>query len=290
MKSILITILLLLTFSIFAQNISKVELDKEIKPLTDKIRSLNSDNAKLKRDFEALNSKLDSLKKQTKTSIDATNQELVSKISTTETNTNQKILKVDESLSTNSLYGIIGVLAAVLVSILLYFLLNRKQQSDKSEMVEQLNKTKSSIEESLVKEFGKQTELMETQIRLIEDQKNIIKVLPNLEIDHSLALKVADEITLIERNISLMDSGTKGLKQLSRSVNKLKDNLAANGYLMPELLGKPLNRGMHSIPVTTVPNENLEPGVEMITKVIKPQVNYNDKMIQAAQIEVSVGY
>ena len=34
---------------------------------------------------------------------------------------------------------------------------------------------------------------------------------------------------------------------------------------------------------------NLEEGVEIITKVIKPQVNYKEKMIQTAQIEVSVG-
>ena len=87
-----------------------------------------------------------------------------------------------------------------------------------------------------------------------------------------------------------MDTGTKGLKQLSRSVDKIKDNLSANGYEIPALLGKPFNQGMKIVPVSTIPDENLETGVEIISKVIKPQVNYNDKMIQAAQIEVSVGY
>ena len=47
---------------------------------------------------------------------------------------------------------------------------------------------------------------------------------------------------------------------------------------------------MKIVPVSTIPDENLEVGVELITKVIKPQVNFNNKMIQAAQIEVSVGY
>ena len=110
------------------------------------------------------------------------------------------------------------------------------------------------------------------------------------EPDHSLALKVADELTLIERNISLMDASTKGLKQLSRSVDKIKDNLTANGYEIPILLGKPFNQGMKIVPVSTIPDESLDSGVEIISKVIKPQVNYNDKMIQPAQIEVSVGY
>jgi hypothetical protein len=105
-----------------------------------------------------------------------------------------------------------------------------------------------------------------------------------------LALKVASEINLIERNINLMDSKTKGLKQLQASVGKLKDNLSANGYEMPELLGKQFHQGMKVIVTSSIPDENLEKDSEVISKVLIPQVNYNDKMIQTAQIEVSVGY
>lgn len=111
----------------------------------------------------------------------------------------------------------------------------------------------------------------------------------NMEPDHSLALKLASEINLIERNISLMEKGTKGLKQLERSVEKLKDNLKANGYEMPELLGKQYHQGMKVIVTTSIPDENIEKDSEIITKVLIPQVNYNDKMIQSAQIEVTVG-
>ncbi|MBS1751725.1 MAG: septum formation initiator, partial [Bacteroidetes bacterium] len=170
------------------------------------------------------------------------------------------------------------------------WLLSKRQQTDKTDFIDQLSKTKSSIEESLVKEFGKQTELMDSQLHLIEQQKTTLQATPNAEPDHSLALKVASEINLIERNINLMDSKTKGLKQLQASVGKLKDNLSANGYEMPELLGKAFNQGMRVIVATSIPDENLEKGQEIITKILIPQVNYNDKMIQTAQIEVSVGY
>ena len=93
----------------------------------------------------------------------------------------------------------------------------------------------------------------------------------------------------MERNISLMEHNTKGLKQLTRSIGKLKDNLAANGYEIPELLGKPYNDGLKAIITNTVQDDKLAQGEEMITKIIKPQVNYRDRMIQTAQIEVSVG-
>jgi hypothetical protein len=63
------------------------------------------------------------------------------------------------------------VLSAILLSGLLYWLLSRRQQTDKTDFIDQLSKTKSSIEESLVKEFGKQTELMDSQLHLISNNR-----------------------------------------------------------------------------------------------------------------------
>jgi hypothetical protein len=104
-----------------------------------------------------------------------------------------------------------------------------------------------------------------------------------------LALKVADEITLIERNISHMNKDTKGLKPLIRAIERLKDNLLSKGYEIPELLGKPFIEGMKITIITSIPDENLEKGRDLITKIIKPQVNFNEKLIQMAQVEVTVG-
>jgi cell division septum initiation protein DivIVA len=299
MKKLSLAILLLLSLSTLAQ-ITIEELNQELEPLTEKFETLQSENRKQKSEIRTLNSKLsttnksiDSLRNQTQQNSNAISQtanELGVKIKETGDKNEGKITEVSESLSKNSLYGIIGVLSAILLSGLLYWLLSKRQQTDKTDFIDQLSKTKSSIEESLVKEFGKQTELMDSQLHLIEQQKTTLQATPNAEPDHSLALKVASEINLIERNINLMDSKTKGLKQLQASVGKLKDNLSANDYEMPELLGKQFHQGMKVIVTSSIPDENLEKGSEVITKVLIPQVNYNDKMIQTAQIEVSVGY
>ena len=301
MKRITLFFILLASINAFAQTetLTKDDLVKELQPLKTNIQLLQNENGKLKADINFLknqlliaNKNIDSLQNQTQVNSNAISQtanELGVKISATETNTNQKITEVDKSLSKTSLYGIIGVLTALLLSGLIYLLLSKRQNTDRTEMIDQLSKTKSSIEEGLVKEFGKQTELMDSQLHLIEKQKATIQASPNAEPDHSLALKVASEINLIERNINLMDKGIKGLKQLERSVGKLKDNLSANGYEMPELLGKQYHQGMKVIVTSSIPDENLEKGSEIITKVLIPQVNYNDKMIQTAQIEVSLG-
>jgi molybdopterin converting factor small subunit len=268
--------------------------------LIDKVRALQIENTSLKSEIGIIVSELKTandsigilkikLQENTDAIIQTANQ-LGIQIKETGNKTEGKIIEVSESLSKNSLYGIIGVLSAILLSGLLYWLLSKRQQTDKTDFIDQLSKTKSSIEESLVKEFGKQTELMDSQLHLIEQQKTTLQASPNAEPDHSLALKVASEINLIERNINLMDSKTKGLKQLQASVGKLKDNLSANGYEMPELLGKQFHQGMKVIVTSSIPDENLEKGSEIISKILIPQVNYNDRMIQTAQLEVSVGY
>ena len=285
----------------FAQTetLTKEDLAKELQPLKSNIQTLQKENGSLKSEIGNLNTKLsnanksiDSLRTLTQensSAISQTANQLGIQITTTEQTANKRIDEVGQSLSTNSLYGIIGVLSAILLSGLLYWLLSKRQKTDKTEVVEQLQKTKSSIEESLVQEFGKQTSLIESELQLLAQQKIDSPKAENAEPDHSLALKVASEINLIERNINLMDKGTKGLKQLERSVGKLKDNLSANGYEMPELLGKQYHQGMKVIVTSSIPDENLEKGSEIITKVLIPQVNFNDKMIQSAQIEVSVG-
>ena len=296
---ILFAIILFTSFDAFAQ-LMQEDLDKEIKPLTEKVKVLHSENIKLKSEIGTLNLKLsttnksvDILRAKTQDNTNAITQtakQLGIQIKETGDKNEGKITEVSESLSTISLYGIIGVLSAILLSGLLYWLLSKRQQTDKTDFIDQLSKTKSSIEESLIKEFSRQTELMDSQLHLIEQQKTTLKATPNAEPDHSLTLKVASEINLIERNINLMDSKVKGLKQIQASVGKLKDNLSANGYEMPELLGKQFHQGMKLIVTSSIPDENLEKGSEIISKIIIPQVNYNDKMIQTAQIEVSVGY
>jgi uncharacterized membrane-anchored protein YhcB (DUF1043 family) len=184
-------------------------------------------------------------------------------------------------------WSIIGGIALLLLSVGLFLWLYLKRKADSASIVRQLENQKSAIETRLVKEYSLQAEVLENLMKTIRELP--VSTADSGEPDHSLALKLADEITLMERNLSLMDSNTKGLKQLNRSIGNLKDNLIANGYEIPELLGKPYNEGLKCHIINTIQDDNLKQGVQIISKIIKPQVNYQDKMIQVAQIEVSVG-
>ncbi|NOQ76077.1 MAG: hypothetical protein GQ574_28995 [Crocinitomix sp.] len=106
--------------------------------------------------------------------------------------------------------------------------------------------------------------------------------------DHSLVLKIADELIRIQKNLGGMDEGTRGLKQLNASVGRIANNFIANGYELVDMLDKPYKEGLNAA-VSFVSSDELPTGRQMITRIIKPQVNYKGEMIQSAQIEVSVG-
>ena len=83
-----------------------------------------------------------------------------------------------------------------------------------------------------------------------------------------------------------MDPKIRGHKQLSKSISQMKDNLLANGYELVDMLGKPYNDGM-KVSANFIEDEDVEHGKQIITGIIKPQINYNGIMIQSAQITVS---
>ena len=300
MKKILLALLLLTSLSLTAQNtVTQEDVNKQINVLKANINSIKGENTKLKTEINNLNSKLTTLNSKiveltenvnsNTAEISRTNTELKGKIAKTEITTNEKFSQVDNSLSKNSLWSIIGILGAIIVSGLVYWLVSKRQTTDKTDVETQISKTKKTLEEEGVKLDTKLTDILETQLKLVQEERAKIPANKSEEVDHSLALKVADEIVRINKNLSNMDPNTKGLKQLSASVKRIEDNFAANGYDMPELLNKPFDPRMKVIVANSIPDEDLKDGEEKITKIIKPQVNFKGVMIQSAQVEVSVG-
>ena len=162
---------------------------------------------------------------------------------------------------------------------MIYRLLGKRITSSKTDVETQIRNTKTSLEEESVKLDNKLVEVLETQLKLQQEISKSQPVASNDKADHSLALKVADEIIRIQKNLSRMDEKTKGLKQLNSSVKRIQDNFASNGYESVDMLGKEYNEGMKAT-VNFVQDEDFEEGKRIITRIIKPQVNYKGTMIQ----------
>ena len=111
----------------------------------------------------------------------------------------------------------------------------------------------------------------------------------NPEINNTLAFKVADEITRMRQRIASMPSDINGILQLSKSLDRLEEEINNLGFELPDLLNKPYNDGM-TVKARFIPLESMKTGAKIITKIIKPQINYKGQLVQMAEVEVSTGY
>ena len=192
-----------------------------------------------------------------------------------------------DMLQSRTLWGImIIIILLALVTTGSYLLAKRIKSGDTS--IDEVRKAQEALEVAQKKMQEESIKLDNQMLAIVQKQ---LESKPTTSArtaapDHSLALKVADEIVRIELNMSRMDSSIKGYKQLSKAVERIKDNFNANGYEIVDMLGKPYNEGMKVI-AEFVLNEDLEEGQQIITGITKPQVNYNGIMIQAARITVS---
>lgn len=192
-----------------------------------------------------------------------------------------------DMLQSRTLWGImIVIILLALVTTGSYLLAKRIKSGDTS--IDEVRKAQEALGVAQKKMQEESIKLDNQMLAIVQKQ---LESKPTTSVgtavpDHSLALKVADEIVRIELNMSRMDSSIKGYKQLTKAVERIKDNFNANGYEIVDMLGKPYNEGM-KVTANFVADEDLEEGKQIITGITKPQINYNGLMIQAAQITVS---
>lgn len=200
--------------------------------------------------------------------------------------TNSNVQTNQDMLRNRTLWmGIIAVVLLIIIIGVIYRLARRIKLGDTS--IDEVRKAQEALQLAQTKMQEESVKLDDKLLEMFDKQISTTpKVVGTDKPDHSLALKVADEIVRIELNMSRMDSSIKGYRQLAKAVERIKDNFKANGYEIIDMLGKPYNEGM-KVTANFVADEELEEGKQIITGITKPQINYNGQMIQAAQITVS---
>ena len=203
-----------------------------------------------------------------------------------------------EISDTNSLLGskadsvvlqqrtLIGAIITLLLALscLIVFLLLRSRILKGSADVEALRKKAEELNEQIVEKMASEMTEIKNISEALSTQSS--KSSKTIEPDHSLIKTLADRITFMEMTLYKMDSSIRGHKQLSKSIIQMKDNLKVNGYELVDMLGKDYNDGM-KVTATFIEDENIPEGKQIISGIIKPQINYNGIMIQSAQITVS---
>lgn len=291
MKKIILILGLIAIFS--SVSVAQTKNDT-IQQLQRHIENLENSNSRLSKQVNTANLNINNLvdsvhvlKQElamTNNNLQAMTNKLELQIQQLSNKTNSDFSVLSNRVSRNTLiYVILSIIAIALFTAALFRWLRIRLLLVKTELADQIKISSEAIREEIVK--------LDNQLFWSLDfQKNVSKTEKNVseEIDHSLAIKVADEIIRIQKNISSMDPETKGLKQLEFAVERIQDNFRENGYEMVELLKKPYDPGM-KVSAKFKQDETLKPGEQIITRIIKPQINYNNIIIQEAQVEVSIG-
>jgi hypothetical protein len=303
-KQLTFAILLFSSLSGFTQ-VTQEDLEKEIKPLTQRVNTLQVENGKLKTDIGILNSKLsntnktlDSLRIQTQENVNAiaqTANELGLRIKETGDKNEGEINKVEKSLSKNSLYGIIGVLSAILLSWLLYWLLSKRQKTDKTDFDEQLkNKTTelkkdvySQIENTKSELITESAKLDFQLLNLIEKQLKVADKLNATEpsTDHTFHKNSANELQRIANYANTLPPESQEAIALQGSLGRLRNYFNASDYEITDFTGKDYDERIPMRMRETIFDESIEVGKEIVVKTWEPQIKFKNDIIQQAKID-----
>lgn len=269
-------------------------VEVQLKVMKTQVAALAAKNEFLSEEIRQKQQAIDSLSKvvaRNTLNIQATADSLGIRIQTTD----EAVSDNSNSLKSKTKWGIIAFILALLASIVVWLLYKKGQriadskitsliqQADESkEKITSLTQQADELNEKIVGQFS--SEMNELQ-KIGESLKNAGGS-TTAEPDHSLVKTLADRITFMEMTLYRMDSSVKGHKQLSKSITQMKDNLLANGYEIVDMLGKEYDEGM-KVTANFIEDENIEEGKQIITGIVKPQINYKGVMIQSAQITVS---
>ena len=202
--------------------------------------------------------------------------------------TNTNVQSNQETLHSRTLWGG-GLSLAFFVAIIVVAYKLGKRINSGTATIADVRKAQEALQAAQIKMQEESVKLDNQLLAIVQKQLDASVPSANKttgEPDHSLVVKLADEIARIETNLSKMDKSVRGYKQLVQAKDRMINNIRANGYEIISLLGQEYNDGMQ-FPARFVPDESLPEGKRIITGMIKMQVNYNGKMIQPAEIVVS---
>lgn len=252
----------------------------QLKDLKVQVASLASENESLKSALQQKQKAIDTLSEmvsRNSENIQTTADSLGIRLQ----NTDKVVSQNTDSLKAKTIWGIVAFIFALLASVVVW-ILHIKGQKTSDDKIALLKKQADELNEKIVSQFcGEMDELQKIGDALMNAGVNTTS-----EPDHSLVKTLADRITFMEMTLYRMDSSIKGHKQLSKSISQMKDNLLANGYEIVDMLGKEYDDGMKAT-ANFVEDEDIEAGKQIITGIVKPQINYKGVMIQSAQITVS---
>lgn len=260
------------------------------------IGNLKAENAALMHKLSALESKVSSLSEAQKlnssnidsvksiTAINADNiKKTADKLGVELKNQEESFASVfsdiNKSVSNKSMLFICAIIL-LLIIVISYILFAQKKNTNTDKNIKFLEDAQKTLESQSIKLDNHLIEILEKKMKQVSES-----IPANAEPDHSLPLKVADEIVRIQNNIDRMDSNDKNVNRLNKALDRMKTSFTAYGYEIVDMRGQEYTENM-PFEARFIPDDTIEEGKRIISGMDKLMVRYNGKMIQAPILAV----
>lgn len=272
-------------------SISKLEVEigtlkKENYALVSKVYALESKLTSINRDLikaqQEIYAKVDSVKETAAINTSTIKQdadEFGVKLMNQNKELTSSISNISSSLSNKILWIIISI-TILLVVVVSYIVFARKKSNSTDDCIRLLKDAQKNIESQIVKLDNQLIKILEHKMKVESESRPT-----NAEPDHSLPLKVADEIVRIQNNIDRMDPTDKNVGRLNKALSRMKTSFTAYGYEIVDMRGQEYTDNI-PFEVRFIPDYEIEEGKRIISGMDKLMVRYNGKMIQAPILAV----
>jgi len=298
MKALCLSTLIAFFLSpIYAQKLSNRTAVTELKRITGQLNSIKDSNKQLQRvvsnqkdQIEELNKKLSEVQSEL-ANVSTTSESSIATLSSENGEVSGRVGEIENIISrSNLLFALVWLVIAisVIAGFLFFFRKMAKIAVSETQNVD----TVAHVDlNSLSEANARDTEFLDVLNRTYSLLRE--RTIPDSSVtetlDHKLPLKVGDEIHRMRKRIENMPQEVKGLGALKNSLSRLEEEINEAGYVMVDLMGKAYNDGM-MCEARFVEDPSVPPGRELITDVLKPQINHNGQVIQVAKIEVGKSY
>lgn len=243
---------------------------------------LESVIASTKEHFDKQNSSIDSVRKNTivnASTIKQTADDFEVELKSQEAELANNVSIINESVSNKTAF-FAGTIVLLIILIVAYFLFARKKSLSTEQSIKMLKDAQQTLEEQSIKLDSQLIDILEKKMKNISEGKPV-----DSEPDHSLPLKVADEIVRIQNNIDRMDASDKNVLRLNKALERMKTSFTAYGYEIVDMRGQEYTDNM-PFEARFIPDDEIEEGKRVISGMDRLMVRYNGKMIQAPILAV----
>jgi len=265
--------------TLIRNSINKIENDnkKLNQRIDDLIKSTDLQNETEKKTIDSLKNKIGTIETVNK-KLTEENSNLKNDFENEKKFKDRDIENISSKFNTSNIIGI--VITIIIFAIIVFFIFT---------IIRKLKESNKTVEEKALRIEKELLDLMSKQMDIIkETEKSSSEGQAIKEKDHSFAIRVADEINRISMRLSKMDDSSRDVQAVRNALKRMESELNQQGYEIIIRNGEDFKDTMTFLPINFIPVVGLKPGEQIIQRTVKPQLLYNNKVIQHGEIEVGV--